>query len=447
LRIRIFLILIIILAIAGGYSYYKGIIDFTKPEISFKEKPQYIGAKKEIIFQVKDNNPGIKSVEVFILQNNKNIKILEDKNIPEGVNSKDYTVEIKARKLGLREGKAKLLFIAKDGSLLSNTQRLELDVEIDLTPPALSVLSSPASIMNGGTGFVFFRVSKDIEKTGIKVGELEFNCFNGIFKNPSIYGCAFPYPYWWNKKKPIIVYAMDKAGNRASHSLIYFFKRKRYKRSIINLSDSFIETKVKPLAEEDGFESDNPIELFKYVNKTLRKKNEDFIHSITKKVSINKPLFKGAFKQLKNSKMLGGFADYRKYKYKGKIIKGADAYHKGMDFASIKNAPVQAANNGVVVYAGYLGIYGNTVIIEHGMGVFSIYSHLAEFKVKEGDRVSKETIIGLTDTTGLAVGDHLHFGVIVQGVEVHPIEWLDKKWIKTRFEKEYNKINELYGGK
>ena len=447
MRIRLFLFLLILILIGGGYSYYKGILDFAKPVISFKEKPQFVGARKEIHFSVKDNNPGIKSVEVYILQNNKNIKILEDKNIPEGVKDKEYTVEIKARKLGLREGKAKLLFIAKDASFLSNTEKTEINVEIDLTPPTLSVLSSPASIMNGGTGFVFFRTSQDIDKTGVKVGELEFKCFNGIFKNPSIYGCAFPYPYWWSKKKPIVVFAIDKAGNRASHSLIYFFKKKRYKRSVINLSESFIETKVKPLAEEDGFESSDPVELFKYVNKTLRQKNEDFIHSITKKVSINKPIFNGAFKQLKNSKMLGGFADYRKYKYKGKLIKGADAYHKGMDFASIKNAPVQASNNGVVVYAGYLGIYGNTIILEHGMGIFSIYSHLAEFKVKEGDRVSKGTVIGLTDTTGLAVGDHLHFGVIVQGVEVHPIEWLDKNWIKTRFEKEYNRIKKLYGGK
>ncbi|RMD46524.1 MAG: M23 family metallopeptidase, partial [Aquificota bacterium] len=174
--------------------------------------------------------------------------------------------------------------------------------------------------------------------------------------------------------------------------------------------------------------------------------NEDEIHKITRKVKLFKPMFHGKFLQLKNSKMLGGFADYRKYKYKGKIINGADAYHKGMDFASIKNAPVQAANDGIVRFVGFLGIYGNSIIIEHGMGVFTLYSHLAESKVKEGDTVVKGQEIGITDTTGLAKGDHLHFGVLVQGLEVHPIEWLDRRWIKTRFENEYNRIKKLYGG-
>ncbi len=446
MKIRLFLLLLIIAAIVAGVAYYKGIIDFSKPKISVRENLTAIGSHKTINFTVSDNNPGLKSVEVYVLQNNKNIKVFEDKNIPQGVKSKDYSITIMARKLGLREGKAKVLFIAKDGSLLGNTHQKEFIVDVDLSPPVLSVLSSPATIINGGTGFVFYRTSSDVVKTGVRVGNLEFKCFNGMFKNPNLYGCAFPYPYWWHRKKPIVVFAEDKAGNTTTNSLIYFFKRVRYKRSIINLTDDFIQTKVKPLAEEDGFTSNDPIELFKYVNVVLRKKNEDFIHKTTSKVSIEKPMFKGAFLQLKNSKVLGGFADYRKYRYHGKIIKGADAYHKGMDFASIKNAPVQAANNGVVVYAGYLGIYGNSVILEHGMGVFSIYSHLAEFKVKEGDKVSKGTVIGITDTTGLAAGDHLHFGVLVQGIEVHPIEWLDKRWIKTRFEREYQRIKKLYGG-
>ncbi|RMA97161.1 M23 family metallopeptidase [Hydrogenothermus marinus] len=437
------LILLIIILIAIGYAYFVGIIDFTKPKVIFKEKPQFVGANKHIEFKVEDNNPGIKSVEVFVIQNEKNIKIFEDKNVPEGIKEKDYSLDIKARQLRLREGKAKILIIAQDGSLLKNKTTLEIPVKVDLTPPTLSILSSPATIINGGTGFVFYRTSKDIEKTGVKVGDLDFKCFNGIFKNPNIYGCAFPYPYYWNTKKPIIVYAIDKAGNSSQNSLMYFFKKVRYKRSIVNITDTFIETKVRPLSDKD---IQDPIELFKYVNVEVRKRNEDKIHQITSDVKIIKPMFHGRFLQLKNSKRLGGFADYRKYRYKGKIIKGADAYHKGMDLASIKNAPVQAANDGIVRFVGFLGIYGNSIIIEHGMGIFTLYSHLAESKVKVGDTVVKGQEIGITDTTGLAVGDHLHFGVLVQGLEVHPIEWFDRRWIKTRFENEYNKIKKLYGG-
>ena len=441
---RLILLLLIITAVAGGYAYFKGIIDFTKPQIIFTKEPKYVGANKEISFIVKDNNPGLKEVKVYIIQNAKNINILEDKNIPEGLKEKEYTLTIKGKQLGLIEGKAKLLIKVKDRSILGNENVLEYDITVDLSPPVLSVLSSPATIINGGTGFLFFRTSKDVVKAGVMVGNLKFKCFNHIFENPKIYGCVFPYPYYWNKKKPIVAYAVDRAGNETKNGIMYFFKRVRYKRSTINLTDSFIETKVRPLSDK---EIEDSVELFKYVNVEIRKRNEEKIHSITKDVKHVKPMFHGRFLQLKNSKMLGGFADYRKYRYKGKIIKGADAYHKGMDFASIKNATVQAANDGIVRFVGFLGIYGNSIIIEHGMGVFTLYSHLAESKVKEGDVVVKGQEIGLTDTTGLAVGDHLHFGVLVQGLEVHPIEWLDRKWVKSRFENEYKRIKKLYGGK
>ncbi|NPA13500.1 MAG: M23 family metallopeptidase [Aquificae bacterium] len=426
-----------------GYLYFVGKINFNPPVVVFEEKPEFIGSNTNINFKVVDDKPGINNVQVYIIQNEKNIKVLDDSNLPPKLKEKEYSLHIDARKYGLKEGKAQLSIIVSDGSLLKNTQNYITDVKIDLTPPSLSVLSSPASIMNGGTGFVFYRTSSDVVKTGVKVGELEYRCFNGIVSNKNIYGCAFPYPYYWKKKKPIIVFAVDKAGNKVSHTVMYYFKRKKYRTSVINLTKDFIESKVKPLSDRD---ISDPAELFRYVNVEIRKRNEETIHQITSKVSIIKPLFKTRFLQLRNSVMLGGFADYRKYRLNGRIIPGADAYHKGMDFASIKNAPVEAAEDGKVVFTGFLGIYGNTVIVEHGFGVFTLYSHLSEIDVNVGDMVSRGTQIGLTDTTGLAKGDHLHFAVLVQGLEVHPIEWLDKKWLKSRFLNEYKKIKELYGG-
>ncbi len=438
---KIFLFLLIISAVAFGYAYFKGIIDFSSPEISFDKDIKYIGTRSKISFKVSDGKPGLKEVSVYIVQYDKDIKLLEDKDISKAIKQKEYQIEIPSRKLGLKEGKAKLIFVAKDSSILGNQVSITKEVEVDLSPPALSILSSPGSIMNGGAGFIFYRVSPDVVKTGINVGELSFNCYNGMFSDKRIYGCAFPYPYYWSRKKAIVVYAEDRAGNRVTNSISYYFKKVRYRRPVINIDDNFIESKVRPLSDRD---IENPAELFRYVNVEIRKRDEEQIHRITSQVSIVEPLFKGAFQQLKNSSMLGGFADYRKYRYRGKIIKGADAYHKGMDFASIKNAPVNAANNGVVVFTGFLGIYGNSIIIEHGMGIFTLYSHLSEIYVKEGDKVDKKTVIARTDTTGLAKGDHLHFGVLVQGLEVHPIEWLDPKWISSRFARPYKRIQINY---
>ena len=79
-----------------------------------------------------------------------------------------------------------------------------------------------------------------------------------------------------------------------------------------------------------------------------------------------------------------------------------------------------------------LGIYGNCVVIDHGFGLQTIYGHLSEFLVKKGDMVKKGQIIGKTGSTGLAGGDHLHFTMQVDGVQVNAVEWWDPHWVKDR---------------
>ncbi len=89
--------------------------------------------------------------------------------------------------------------------------------------------------------------------------------------------------------------------------------------------------------------------------------------------------------------------------------------HLGFDLAVTANVPVVAANSGVVLNASWLGIFGNCVIIDHGMGVQSLYGHLSSFDVKVGDTVTKGQMLGRSGMTGLAGGDHLHFTMLVGG--------------------------------
>jgi murein DD-endopeptidase MepM/ murein hydrolase activator NlpD len=139
-------------------------------------------------------------------------------------------------------------------------------------------------------------------------------------------------------------------------------------------------------------------------------------------------LWSGAFTQLTNSKVEANFADARTYIYEGEDID--KAYHLGFDLSVTKRYPVEASNSGVVSFTGPLGIYGNTVIIDHGLGLTTLYGHLSSIDVKEGEAVKQKQIIGKTGETGLAAGDHLHFGVYLNGVAVLPIEWWDEKWIR-----------------
>ena len=140
-----------------------------------------------------------------------------------------------------------------------------------------------------------------------------------------------------------------------------------------------------------------------------------------------KPLWSGAFGQLSNSKVEANFADERTYTLKGETLD--TAYHLGYDLSVTKHYPVEAANSGTVAFAGDLGLYGNTVILDHGLGLFTLYGHLSSIDVKPGDAIEKRQVLGKTGETGFAGGDHLHYGVYLDGVAVLPVEWWDAKWI------------------
>ena len=124
------------------------------------------------------------------------------------------------------------------------------------------------------------------------------------------------------------------------------------------------------------------------------------------------------------------YADLRSYYYDGQVVD--EQYHLGFDLAATRHYPVPASNSGEVVFAANLGIYGNTIVIDHGLGVSTLYAHLSGMDVDKGARVDKGEDIGRTGDTGLAGGDHLHFSVLIHGVPVTPLEWWDEKWVENR---------------
>jgi murein DD-endopeptidase MepM/ murein hydrolase activator NlpD len=179
-------------------------------------------------------------------------------------------------------------------------------------------------------------------------------------------------------------------------------------------------------------EVSNPNDLvasFLAINGALRRKNAQQIASYAKQTAPQM-LWVGPFQQLGNSQVEAAFADHRTYFYNGKEID--QQVHLGFDLAVTSSVEVVAANNGKVVHAAFLGIYGNCVIIDHGLGVQSLYAHLSSMGVKVGDTVTKGQAIGRSGMTGLAGGDHLHFTMLVNGQAVSAVEWWDTKWMEDR---------------
>jgi murein DD-endopeptidase MepM/ murein hydrolase activator NlpD len=195
------------------------------------------------------------------------------------------------------------------------------------------------------------------------------------------------------------------------------------------VKDAFLQLKVPELLPQHP-PSQPLIDAFLVINRDLRRQAEEEKRKIAAKTA-DKPLWNGPFLQPRNTKVFSNFAETRTYIYGGREID--TQVHFGYDLASTKQAPVPAANTGVVVFTGSLTIYGNTMVVDHGWGLMTLYGHLSSIAVKVGDSVDKGQEMGRSGATGLAVGDHLHYEVLVNGVSVTPLEWWDAKWIRDRF--------------
>jgi murein DD-endopeptidase MepM/ murein hydrolase activator NlpD len=240
---------------------------------------------------------------------------------------------------------------------------------------------------------------------------------------------------------PIKLFARDPAGNSATADFDHRSFPKPFKSSKINIDDAFIQKAVMAILDNttEVKAGATPLESFLVVNGDLRKKNAEKIASFAAQ-SAPEMLWKGAvFHPFGNTAVEAAFADRRTYMYQGKEVDKQT--HLGFDLASVANTPIVAANRGKVVLAEYLGIYGNCVIIDHGMGVQSLYAHLSSIGVKVGDMVEKEAQIGRSGMTGMAAGDHLHFTMLVSGQMVNPVEWWDSHWIEDRILRKLREAN------
>lgn len=171
---------------------------------------------------------------------------------------------------------------------------------------------------------------------------------------------------------------------------------------------------------------------FKLVNEDFRKANEAVIRGVIAQESENPRMWRGAFVRPLAAAPKASFAEERRYIWDGREI--SRSRHMGVDLADVAQARVVAGNAGRVIFAGELGIYGGLVIIDHGVGVSSLYGHLSSLSVKKGEVVKQGDEVGRTGATGLAGGDHLHYEIRVQGEPVSPLAWLDERWVKEHIE-------------
>ncbi|MGQ0653512.1 MAG: M23 family metallopeptidase, partial [Betaproteobacteria bacterium] len=427
--IAVVVLVVVLAGLIAGAFYLRPRFETEAPQVTFKPDTDVVGtAPLEII--VADKGAGLKSIAVTLAAGGTETALATEQ-FAQPVPQKSISVAL-AKVAGVKEGPATLRVIARDASLWSmfrgNETTLQKQITIDVTPPAIQHVADDRYVNFGGVGAVVYQPSADTVSSGVRIGERFFPGFKGVIQgHPDRFFALFAHAYDTPAERRAALVATDKAGNTREMPLVYELKNVKYRKSTIPLSDGFLQSKVAPLLTDVAARQGAPKDVFIAVNRKLRKENEDRITAITQKASPAM-LWKGAFAQLSNSKVEANFADHRTYLYNGEAID--TAYHLGYDLSVTKQYPVEAANSGAVVFAGDLGIYGNTVILDHGLGLFTLYSHLSAIDVKVGDAVQLKQILGRTGETGLAAGDHLHYGVYLHGVAVLPVEWWDPKWIE-----------------
>lgn len=422
------LLAVIVVGVLAGLYVLRGRMESEPPKVELTPDTDAAGLAP-IEIRVADAGAGLKSVLVTVSAGGTQTTLAEEK-YAQPVREKKLPVVL-SKVPGIKEGPASVRIVARDASLWNffrgNETVVERKLTIDLTPPELQLIADDRYINFGGVGAIVYTASADTAKSGVRVGDYFFPGFKGQIKeHPDHFFALFAHPYNAAPGAKAVLVATDKAGNTREMTLAYELKNVNYRKSTIALSDNFLQNKVAPLLQDAAERQGSPKDVFVAVNKRLRKANEDKITEVTSKATPSL-LWKGAFAQLSNSKVEANFADFRTYTYNNEPVDSA--YHLGYDLSVTKNYPVEAANSGTVAFAGNLGIYGNCVILDHGLGLHTLYGHLSSIGVKVGDTVQQRQILGKTGETGLAAGDHLHYGVYLDGVAVLPVEWWDGKWI------------------
>ncbi len=444
---------ILFLIIFGGiiagvvYLYNSEMFEREAPVITVTDA-QYWNLKEPIDVKIEDES-GIKYYEVKMLSS-EGEKLLRQEALLKPEKMLDLKIEYPKMSYGIKDKEIKIIVTAVDSSqwdfFSGNSVSVQKSFVVDKKKPLVSLLTNSYGIYKGGSALAIFKAQdENLEDLYIEVNKNRRFKVQPFYKE-GYYAALVAWPVVETKFDARII-ARDKAGNKVRLHIPYYHKPKSYRVSKIKLSDRFLKGKIAELAydypETQGVE--DPLEQFKIINEDVRASNEKTIHEITSRVSDKmvdsfsiKPFY-----PLKNAQKVASFGDHRLYYYKKEKV--SESYHLGLDLASVQMGEIKTQNHGMTVFAEENGIYGNLPIIHHGMGLYTIYGHCSSLKVAAGEAVKPNDQIANTGKSGYAMGDHLHFGVLVQGVEVRPEEWMDRDWIRLNITEVMKNAKKLIG--
>ncbi|MDX9960569.1 MAG: M23 family metallopeptidase [Aliarcobacter sp.] len=443
-------IALIVFLIAVIFMLFSSMFERNAPKIKVQNEI-YWNFQKPINVTISDNIK-IKSYEMVFVDGDKKIK-LDTKVIKEENGAIDLEVlppqfdefyKPKEGSLRIEAFDTSSWNFFKGNQSVSNSK-----IIIDKKSPVANVITNSYLLRQGGSGIIIVEIlDENLKDYYVSFNDEElFELFP--FQKKNFYMSIITWPIDIKEFKRVNVVAIDLAGNKTETKVPFYIKSFKEKIDDIKISDEFVNSVSKHVLENSNMNVPSSIvETFVKTNKELREKNLQTIKEVVKKNLPNaadNPFDVKPFIRLPNAATFAQFGERRHYFYNEQKID--EAWHLGMDWASVKRADVLISNPGKVIFKDYLGIYGDTVIVDHGYGLGTLYAHTSSIRVNVDDNVVAGQHIANTGSTGAVFGDHLHFGVLVQGIEVNPNEWLDFTWMKTNVTKTINDAMKVINAK
>ena len=443
-RLRLFLLLFfafVVAVVALG-----GLRRGPAPTIALRPERTAIGRQAPLEIEVSEPARGFSRVQAELLQGGNRIELLAEsfatppgwKLWSHGLASKVWKLDIgKNSQPTLVEGPATLrvaAFPAPAWFRSGEPAVAEVVLPVRLVPPALGLLSTQHYVAQGGSEAVVYQVGPSSVRDGVEVCDRFFPGFALPGGAAGSRFALFALPWDTADVTAVRLVAADEVDNRTSMPFVDQFFPHPPKDDDIQLDDKFLAKVVTEILAQtpDAPDAGNLLQNYLWINRELRQRNAAELAALAP-ASPQRFLWRAPFLALPGGQVMSSFADRRSYVYGGREVD--QQTHLGFDLASVAKADVPAANDGVVVLAKYLGIYGNAVVVDHGYGLMSLYAHLSAIQVEVGASVRRGQPLGRSGATGLAGGDHLHFSFLLHGVPVRPAEWWDAHWIEDRLKR------------
>ncbi len=442
-RLLLGLFMLIVVAAAGVmvWAYLNDKLEGKAPDVLLSDNITHVGKSTQIQASLLDDGSGLREAKISIVQNHRQIVLWESNFVAQLVgsnkviNQQDIKLSVNAQELGLVQGPATLVVECRDNSwrrfMRGNVMLREFPVQVVLAPPRAALINSNIYINRSGVGVAIYRVTETATISGVKLGDDFYPGFAAWPEKPDIRVCYFAFPDTVDRNAAPRLVATDSVGTSTTTSLPVRLRWRDFKTDTITLSDHFLDMVVERFG--DRAPAGVPLQVFMWVNKDLRERSNQMLKQA---VAYSEPrqLWRGAFLR-PSGKMMSDFVENRNYVYQGERV--GTSVHYGLDLADVAFSPVKAAADGRVVFAGDMGVYGNTVIVDHGLNLFTLYAHLSSMEVAVGQNVALGEKIATTGSTGFSFGDHLHFSCIIGSKFVTPYEWWDSHWIADNVETHY----------